>query len=60
MGDHNAVDIAQEVHLSALRREGCADPRHMLIYGDPYPDYDVVEGTVIDDHLVAAVIDATE
>eukprot|EP00973_Karenia_brevis_P051330 7130728-Karenia_brevis.AAC.1 len=60
MGDHNAVDIAQEVHLAALRKEGLASPQHLLSYGEPYPNNDIVEGVAIDDHLIAAVIDAKD
>eukprot|EP00973_Karenia_brevis_P018228 2503156-Karenia_brevis.AAC.1 len=60
MGDHNAVDIAQEVHLVALRKVGLAPDSVMLANGDPFPEGSILEGVVIDDHLIAQILPKRE
>ena len=52
MGDHNACEFAQEVHLEVLRSEDCARESELLQLGRPLPRGDLVEGVVIDDHGV--------
>jgi len=52
MGDLNSVDIAQATHLGILRGCGCMAPEHSLVYGQPVPESDVLEGVYVDDHLI--------
>ena len=52
MGDHNAVDVAQQVHESILEKGGCLLPTGKLTYGFALPAGDVLEGAYIDDRLV--------
>eukprot|EP00973_Karenia_brevis_P088320 12247746-Karenia_brevis.AAC.1 len=56
MGDLNAVDIAQQTHVSALHREGNMAPDVTLVYGDPLPSGDLLEGVVVDDHLIMHIV----
>ena len=53
MGDHAAVDIAQESHVNLLRAFGDMRKNEVLRYRDPvpYPESGFVEGVMIDDHL---------
>ncbi|CAE7201286.1 BUB3.2 [Symbiodinium sp. CCMP2592] len=53
MGDHAAVDIAQESHVNLLRAFGAMRANEVLRYRDPvpYPESGFVEGVMIDDHL---------
>ena len=44
MGDHNAVDIAQAVHLQVLRDVGLCQPDLLYEWGRPMPGGDVGEG----------------
>eukprot|EP00973_Karenia_brevis_P062345 8671301-Karenia_brevis.AAC.1 len=55
MGDHNAVDIAQESHMSVLRDSGLVSESVLLAYGDPFPEGSILEGVVIDDHVIAHI-----
>lgn len=56
MGDHNAVDIAQAVHMQVLRDAGLCDPTIFLEWGSPSPMGDLLEGLYIDDHIVASIV----
>ena len=53
MGDHAAVDIAQESHVNLLRTYGGMRPEETLNYRFPLPipPSDFYEGVMIDDHL---------
>ncbi|CAE7269133.1 unnamed protein product, partial [Symbiodinium natans] len=53
MGDHAAVDIAQESHVNLLRSFGAMKEGETLRYRDPvpHPPSGFVEGIMIDDHL---------
>ena len=37
MGDHNAVDVAQEVHWAVLVKFGALPLGCELVYGEPFP-----------------------
>eukprot|EP00972_Heterocapsa_arctica_P023755 3500677-Heterocapsa_arctica.AAC.1 len=52
MGDHNAVDFAQEVHAQLLKDFGLCEDATLLRYGKPLPRTALLEGVYIDDHLV--------
>ena len=54
MGDLNAVDVAQQVHLDVLTRE-CSGIK-FLEYGLVLPDQRLLRGVYIDDTLVASVV----
>ena len=56
MGDTNAVDIAQQVHVGILRKASCLDPKHLLEYGKIVPASHTLEGLYIDDHLVLQIL----
>lgn len=53
MGDHAAVDIAQESHVNLLRSRGALLPDETLNYRQPIPkpESGFYEGIMIDDHL---------
>ena len=53
MGDHNAVDIAQEFHCTALAEHGLLRREHLLIYPRPIPRnrQGYWEGVMIDDRV---------
>ena len=51
MGDHNAVDVTQEVHVQLLRDFGLCQDTALLRYGEPLPRTGLLEGVYIDDHL---------
>ena len=53
MGDHAAVDIAQESHVNLLRSWGTFLPEETLNYRHPLPkpESGYYEGIMIDDHL---------
>ncbi|CAE7292878.1 unnamed protein product [Symbiodinium microadriaticum] len=53
MGDHAAVDIAQESHVNLLRAYGAMRESEVLRYRDPVPHSEsgFLEGIMIDDHL---------
>lgn len=53
MGDHAAVDIAQESHVNLLRTYGGMKLEETLNYRHPLPipQSDFYEGVMIDDHL---------
>jgi len=52
MGDINAVDIAQTVHICLLRRQGAAQPLDIVTHPHTVPAGDVWEFVYIDDHWV--------
>ena len=53
MGDHAAIDIAQESHVNLLRSWGTFLPEETLNYRHPLPkpESGYYEGIMIDDHL---------
>ena len=53
MGDHAAVDIAQESHVNVIRSFGGLDEKETLSYKHPLPltQTGFYEGIMIDDHL---------
>ena len=53
MGDHAAVDIAQESHTNLLKAFGCMFDEETLCYRRPVPNpaSGFYEGIMIDDHL---------
>ena len=53
MGDHAAVDIAQESHVNLLRSFGGMRDEETMMYRRPlpYPPTGYYEGIMIDDHL---------
>ena len=53
MGDHIAVDIAQEAHVNVLRSVGAMDPSEAMEYSKSMPPAPsgFWEGVIIDDHL---------
>ena len=53
MGDHAAVDIAQQSHVNLLRAFGAMQPTETLSYRSkmPHPETNFYEGVMIDDHL---------
>eukprot|EP00438_Fugacium_kawagutii_P028648 Skav214648 [mRNA] locus=scaffold1660:52599:54713:- [translate_table: standard] len=56
MGDLNAVDIAQQVHLEILKDCHCMQPEEVLEFKSPVPASHTFEGLYIDDHIVAQVV----
>ena len=53
MGDHNAVDLAQEMHFNALSQAGQFQPQHLITYPYPIPfnSDGYFEGVMIDDRV---------
>lgn len=56
MGDTNAVDIAQETHMSGLRNSGCMLASEHLVDSQTIPASNLWEGLYIDDHFTIAVV----
>ena len=56
MGDLNAVDIAQQVHVEILRDCQCMDPCDVLKFKGTLPATCTFEGLYIDDHIVAQIL----
>lgn len=56
MGDLNAVDIAQQVHLEILRDCHCVKADEVLEFRSPVPATHTFEGLYIDDRIVAQVV----
>ena len=52
MGDHNACEFGQGVHLAVLQDADCAREAALLRLREPIPEGDLIEGIVIDDHGV--------
>ena len=55
MGDHNAVEWAQEGHRIVLRRGGLLSEERLLHGHRPLPRSDVYEGLCIDDYFLVDV-----
>ena len=58
VGDTNAVDLCQEIHLQCLRQASCVRPNETLRYRHPFPtpQSDCLEGLYIDDHICIQVV----
>ena len=59
MGDHNAVDWAQELHCNLLKASGLLLPRHVLIYPHALPRNSerYFEGVMIDDRVGVQIVE---
>ena len=53
MGDHNAVDLAQEMHFNVLSQAGQLQPQHLITYPAPLQinSDGYFEGVMIDDRV---------
>ena len=62
MGDHNAVDWAQEIHINILKGAGLLSSSHVMRYKHPLPvnDEDYYEGVMIDDRVGLQLYDDPE
>eukprot|EP00438_Fugacium_kawagutii_P036296 Skav217417 [mRNA] locus=scaffold2674:458921:461200:- [translate_table: standard] len=56
MGDLNAVDISQQVHLEILRDCQCMKPDEVLRFDGPFPASHTLEGLYIDDHIITQIL----
>ena len=56
MGDLNAVDIAQQVHVEILRDCHCMQPSEVLSYKHVVPASHCYEGLYIDDHVTVQIL----
>ena len=56
MGDLNAVDIAQQVHLEILRDCHCMRDGEVLQFRSPVPASHPFEGLYIDDHIITQIV----
>ena len=56
MGDLNAVDIAQQVHLEVLKDCACMNEGECIEFKEPLPASHTMEGLYIDDHIVTQVL----
>ena len=56
MGDLNAVDIAQQVHLEILQDGQCMQPGETLMFKEPLPASHTLEGLYIDDHIIPQIL----
>ena len=56
MGDLNAVDISQQVHLEVLRDAGCMQDHEVLAFKHTLPASHCYEGLYIDDHIVVQIV----
>eukprot|EP00438_Fugacium_kawagutii_P028079 Skav223928 [mRNA] locus=scaffold2593:382825:387213:+ [translate_table: standard] len=56
MGDLNAVDIAQQVHLEILRDGQCMAPNECIEFKQPLPASHTLEGLYIDDHIITQIL----
>eukprot|EP00435_Cladocopium_sp_Y103_P007248 s2633_g2.t1 len=56
MGDLNAVDIAQQVHVEILRDCHCMQPGEALAYKQVLPSSHCYEGLYIDDHVTVQIL----
>ena len=58
MGDLNAVDLAEEMHIGVLQDSGGMQAQHTMTYPNPLP-YNLdgfFEGVMIDDHVGIQVV----
>ena len=62
MGDHNAVDWAQELHTNLLQQAGVLRLKHWLVYPKALPlNFDgFYEGVMIDDRVGVQVFDRSK
>ena len=53
MGDHNAVDLAEEMHFNILTDAELLQPQHLMVYPSSLPvnDDGYYEGVMIDDRI---------
>lgn len=56
MGDLNAVDIAQQVHLEILRDGQCMAPNECIEFKHPLPASHTLEGLYTDDHIITQIL----
>ena len=56
MGDLNAVDLAQQVHLEILQDAECMKPGESLMFKEPLPASHTLEGLYIDDHIITQIL----
>ena len=56
MGDLNAVDLAQQVHLEILQDSGCMNPGECIEFKHPLPASHTMEGLYIDDHIITQIL----
>ena len=56
MGDLNAVDLAQQVHLEILQDSGCMNPGDCIEFKHPLPASHTMEGLYIDDHIITQIL----
>lgn len=56
MGDLNAVDISQQVHLEILRDCQCMAPHECIEFKRPLPASATMEGLYIDDHIITQIL----
>ena len=59
MGDFDSTDIAQEVHMAALRKVGGLHEPGVLRWLHLSPLSDIVQGVYIDDGLVVGIVPKT-
>ena len=58
MGDLNAVDLAQQVHLEVLKDCSCINEGECIKFEEPVPASHTMEGLCIDDHIITQVLPA--
>ena len=58
MGDLNAVDIVQQVHVEILKDYACMNPSECVEFREPQPASHTMERLYIDDHIVAQILPA--
>ena len=56
MGDLNAVDISQQVHLEILQDAHCMQDGERIEFRQPLPASHTWEGLYIDDHIVTQIL----
>ena len=56
MGDLNAVDLAQQVHLEILQDSGCMNPGECMEFKHPLPASHTMEGLYTDDHIITQIL----
>ena len=56
MGDLNAVDIAQPVHLEILQDGQCMQPGETLMFKEPLPASHTLERLYIDHHIITQIL----
>ena len=56
LGDRNSTDIAQEVHMEALRKGGDLHEPGASRWRHPFPLSDTLQGVYIDDGFVAGIV----